>query len=777
MTTVLAVLGVTALLSPLVARLGRIGVLALALSPLFGFGWFAQQIFAGVPAKGSGFRVPWVEQLGIDFALQLDGLAAIFAVLILGIGTLIVVYAGWYLHGDERLGRFYLILFAFMASMLGVVLADDAMTLFVFWEGTSLTSYLLIGFDNREESSRVAARKALLVTGSGGLALLGGFILLHHITGSWALSDWTASPNVILQHPLSGWALALVVLGAFTKSAQVPFHFWLPAAMAGPTPVSAYLHSATMVKAGVFLLARLSPVWATTAAWTYLLVGFGAATMLLSAWAALRFTDLKSVLAYTTTMALGLLVMLLGFGDEHSVQAAMGYLLVHALYKGTLFMVAGSVDHGAHTRELDQLSGLGSKLKLTAAAAGLGCLSMAGLPPFIGFVGKELAYDANLHAHGLGLFALAVSILANAALFGVSLVLFIGPFFGPKSEAASHAHEDPGLAVPPLVLASLGLLFGILPGFLDGLVEPAAASVLGESTHVHLALWHGFNPAFVASLGTYALGVGVYFIARRLRAAPSFGAAVTAFADFPARGFEKGVLGIATGARILTGAIYVGKLRRYVFVVVLTALCGLLLASTTHEGMAWPPLEAIYAHEAALLLILVTSSAIAAYAEPAMKAIIAVGISGYCVALIYLLFGAPDVAMTQFSIETLTVILVVLTLLHLPGAGFEKPRRYSAVRDFLVSVGMAGAISAVLLSVLSAPLPDRISDWYLHHSYPDAHGRNVVNVILVDFRGFDTWGEITVLTIAGLGVYALLRRRARGGRSASMVGSRREEAR
>jgi multicomponent Na+:H+ antiporter subunit A len=773
-STVLIVLGVTALLSPIVARLHRVGAVLLAIPPLFGFGWFSQQIMAGTPAEGVSRRTTWVEPLGIDFALHLDGLSAFFAVLILGIGTLIVLYAGWYLQGDERLGRFYLVLFAFMASMLGVVIADDAMTLFVFWEGTSLTSYLLIGFDNEEASSRVAARKALLVTGSGGLALLGGLILVHHITGTWALSEWTAAPEVILEHPLSGWALGLIVLGAFTKSAQVPFHFWLPAAMAGPTPVSAYLHSATMVKAGVFLLARLSPIWAATPAWTYVLVGFGAATMLFSAWAALRYTDLKSVLAHTTTMALGLLVMLLGFGDEYSVQAAMAYLLVHALYKGTLFMVAGSVDHGTGTRDLDRLSGLGPKLKITTAAAGLACLSMAGLPPFIGFVGKELAYEANLHAHGLGLFVLGVSVLANAALFGVSLLLFLGPFFGEKSEAASHAHEDPGLASPPLVLATLGLLYGLAPGRLDGLVEPAASAVLGGSTHVHLALWHGLNPAFVASLVTYGLGVGVYLLARRLRTAPSFGAAVAGFADAPARAFEKGVLGLSVGARILVSSIYVGKLRRYVLVVVGTALAGLLLVGTTHEGLAWPKLEQIYAHEVALLAILVTSSAIAAFAEPAMKAIIAVGISGYCVALIYLLFGAPDVAMTQFSIETLTVILVVLTLLHLPGAGFERPRPYSALRDFLVSLATGGAISAVLLSVLSGPLPDRISDWYLHHSYPDAHGRNIVNVILVDFRGFDTWGEITVLTIAGLGVYALLRRRARGGRSASMVGARKE---
>jgi len=757
--TILALLGLASLVSPLIVRLNRAGPFVLAAAPLYGFGWFSARILEG--DLGREARWPWVEVLGIDFALRLDGLSAFFAVLILGIGALIVIYGTRYLGSNRDLGRFHLLLFAFMASMLGLVLADDAITLFVFWEGTSLTSYLLIGFEHEEESARVAARKALLVTGTGGLALLGGLILLHAITDSWSLSSWVESADVILAHPLSVWALVLVLAGAFTKSAQVPFHFWLPAAMAGPTPVSAYLHSATMVKAGVFLLARLSPIWAETPEWTYTLVGFGSATMVFSAWASLRFTDLKSVLAYTTTMALGLFVMLLGFGDEASVNAATTYLLVHALYKGSLFMVAGSVDHGAHTRDLDRLSGLAGPMKITAAAAILASLSMAGLPPFVGFVGKELSYEANLHAHGLGIGMLATSVLANAALFAVSYAVGLRPFLGPRSEAASHAHEDPILAAPPLVLATLGLLYGVAPAGLEPLLGPASTAVLAEDSHLHLALWHGLNPAFFASLATYALGVGVATAIPFLRTGRAFGSAVRAFADAPARGFERALLGLAKASRATADWIYSGKLRRYVMVVVSAVLAGLLVAMSTHDGLTWPTFGTLYPHEAALLVILVVSSGIAAFAEPAMKAIIAVGISGYCVAIVYLLFGAPDVAMTQFSIETLTIILVVLTLLHLPDAALERPRPYSALRDFFISVGAGTAVSTLLLSILAGPLPDRISQWYLHHSVPDAHGRNVVNVILVDFRGFDTWGEITVLTIAGLGVYGLLRRRAR----------------
>lgn len=776
MIEILALLGATALVSPWVVRAGRFATPLLAAPPLAGFGWFSLRIIEGLNGSPREVRLPWVDPIGVEFALKLDGLSAFFAVLILGIGSLIVVYAGRYLHDHPQLGRFYLVLFAFMASMLGLVLADDAITLFVFWEGTSLTSYLLIGFDHEEESARIAARKALLVTGTGGLSLLGGLVLLHAITDTWSLSAWIADADAILGHPLSPWALALLLIGAFTKSAQVPFHFWLPAAMAGPTPVSAYLHSATMVKAGVFLLARLSPIWADTPAWTVTLVGFGAATMLFTAWAALRFTDLKSVLAYTTTMALGLMVMLLGLGDEASVQAAMGYLLVHALYKGSLFMAAGSVDHGTGTRDLSRLSGLGPKLVITAAAMMLACGSMAGLPPFLGFVGKELAYEANLGASQLGLVVLVVSVLANAALFAVSLVLGIGPFFGAKSDAAEHAHEDAMLAAPPLVLAVMGLLYGLSPGRLDGLVGPAVSSVLGEPAHLHLALWHGLTPALGASLATYALGFGVFFAVSSLRRNEAFVAAIEAFTEGPARWFEKSLVGIRRLARGFVDFYYGGKLRRYVLTVLGTALVGMLVSITTHGQLEWPQLGVIQPHEVALLLTLAVSSAIATFAEPSMKAIIAVGISGYCVAIVYLLFGAPDVAMTQFAIETLTVILVVLTLLHLPDAAFERPRPASAVRDFVVSLGTGGAVAALLLATLAGPMPARISDWYLQHSFPDAHGRNVVNVILVDFRGFDTWGEITVLTIAGLGVYALLRRRARTGGPRDLQSGPREEA-
>jgi multicomponent Na+:H+ antiporter subunit A len=517
-----------------------------------------------------------------------------------------------------------------------------------------------------------------------------------------------------------------------------------------------------MVKAGVFLLARLSPVWSGTAPWVVALTGAGALTMLMSAWAGLRYRDLKTILAYTTTMALGLFVMLLGLGDEGSVKAAAAYLLVHALYKGSLFMTAGGVDHAVHTRDVEQLSGLRGKMPFTALAAGLACASMAGLPPFLGFVGKEAAYEANLHLGALGGPILGVSLLANAALFGVAGVLALRPFFGAPSEKARHAHEsDLPLLAGPLVLGLLGLGFGLAPGLLDGLMGAVASSVRGEVVHVHLALWHGLTPALYASLATYALGGLVYGLSGRLRASPGFGAAVDTFTEGPPRAFEAGLIGLSRLAATGTRRFYVGRLRIYAFVVLMTLLGAgwFVLARTGALGV--PSFGTIRPHEAMLLAILVISSAVATLVEPAMRAIIAVGLSGYCVALIYLLFGAPDVAMTQFAIETLTVILVVLTLLHLPSAAFQRSRRRSIALDVAVSFGLGGLVAALLLGVLGGDLPSYVSEWYLAHSAPDAHGHNVVNVILVDFRGFDTWGEITVLTIAGLGVYALLRRRSR----------------
>lgn len=753
MIGILLVLALTALLAPVLVRTGRIAPIVMALAPAASFATFA----FGLDHVPNEVRIPWVQTLNVELAFRLDGLSRVFALLITGIGTLIVVYAWHYMKGHPLVGRFFLLLMLFMTSMLGLVLADDALAAFVFWEGTSITSYLLIGFDHDDASARASARKALVITGAGGLAMLGGFIMVQAMTESFALSQWLTQADEIRAHPWSNVALVLIMLGALTKSAQVPFHFWLPAAMAGPTPVSAFLHSATMVKAGVFLLARLAPIWSDAPLWTGALVTIGAVTMLASAWSALRFTDIKSVLAHTTTMALGLLVLLLGFGDEASVHAAITYLLVHAFYKGTLFMVAGSVDHGAGTRELGALGGLAPRLKVTATAAALGCASMAGLPPFIGFIGKELSYEANLHAAPPGLWVLVAAVLANAALFGVSLVLFAGPFLGRATQAAEHAHEELGLALPPVVLAVTGLVTGLVPGTLDALVSDASASVLGRASEVHLALWHGVNPALGASALTFTLGGLVFVGSGRLRASAGFARTVDLFADGVAQVFERCLWLVGEIARVVVTGLYGQSLRRSVLLIA-TVLAGSLLAMALRNGFPQlPPWTEILPHETALLLLLVVSAFASAFSRRPLNAIVAVSVSGFCVAIIYLLFGAPDVAMTQFSIETLTVFVVVLTLLHLPRGESHQVGVGTWVSDLTVAFGGGAMVAALLLAVLSNALPGGLGAWYLNNSVPRAHGHNVVNVILVDFRGFDTWGEITVLTIAGLGVSALFR--------------------
>lgn len=762
MVIILCILALSAFFGPAIASAGKKGGVLLAMAPASGLAWLLGRAFAASPYVSYGFSVPWIDSLGVRFALHVDGLSWLMAALVLGVGTLILLYTSSYLAWDRDLDRFNSTLMIFMTAMLGLVLADDALLFFVFWEGTTLGSYLLVGYEHEDAMARISARKALVITGTGGLAILGGLVILHAITGTWSIQAWIAQAEVIRAHPWGMVAFACIALGAFTKSAQFPFHFWLPAAMAGPTPVSAYLHSATMVKAGVYLLARFAPIWSGTEAWKWTLVPIGALTMLASAWAGIRERDIKSMLAYTTTMALGLLVMMLGVGDEAAVVAAVAYLVTHAFYKGAAFMWAGIVDHGTGTRDVGALSGLRRTMPFTAVAAILSCASMAGLPPFVGFVAKESAYEASLHAGALGSWVTAAAVGANVALFAVSGVLVAKVFFGKPSPAAEKAHEgDWALLLGPLTLAGLGLAAGLFPSLLSEPVGAAATAIVGHPVHPHFQLWHGVTEALWASAATFACGFAIYAVIPGLRESAALGAFHAAFTRWPGRAFERLLMGAARVSTAINAVIYSGRSRSYVKLT-LTSVGLCLGALFLRERITFPTLDSLpLPHEWVLLATLVVSSALASFIEPAMRAIIAVGISGYCVALIYLLYGAPDVAMTQFAIETLNVILVVLTLLHLPEAAYEKSRPRARWLDAALATAVGAALAVVMLGVLSGTLPTYVSDWYLSHSVPDAHGHNVVNVILVDFRGYDTWGEITVLTISGLGVYALLRKRAR----------------
>ena len=437
----------------------------------------------------------WVPSLGVDFTLVVDGLSLLFGVIITLVGALVMLYAGAYLSGHSQLKQFYIYIVFFMLSMLGVVFSNNLITLFVFWELTSLSSFLLIGFYNEKGASRRAALQALLVTGSGGLFLLVGILTLGIVAGSFDINVLVAQASSIQSHPLYAMIVILVLIGAFTKSAQFPFHFWLPDAMEAPAPVSAYLHSATMVKAGIFLLARLTPVLGGTEFWSGLIILVGAVTMLLSAWIAIGQTDLKRILAYSTISVLGILVFLIGIGSSLSIKAAMVLLVAHALYKGTLFLSAGSIDHETGSRDILKLSGLRKFMPVTALTMGLAALSQAGLPPMLGFISKELLYEVTLGSPYKTLLT-GIVLITNVLLVSVAGLVSLKPFFGKYIPLAKEPHEAPfAMWFGPIVLSGLGLLFGFFPGLMgDALIAPAVAASLGETVKVKLAIWHGFTP-------------------------------------------------------------------------------------------------------------------------------------------------------------------------------------------------------------------------------------------------------------------------------------------
>lgn len=738
---------------------------ALALLPLGLTLYFASRIGAVAGGGPIAFAYPWVPSLGVSFSFYLDGLSLLFALIISGIGTLVVLYAGTYLHGHRQAARFFAIILAFMASMLGVVLAGNILTLFIFWELTSLTSYLLIGLDNDRAEARAAALQALLVTGGGGLAMLAGLLLLGQAGGTLELPALLSQGDAVRRSPLYLPMLLLLLAGAYTKSAQFPFHFWLPNAMEAPTPVSAYLHSATMVKAGVYLLARLSPVLAGTEAWHYLVCCAGTVTMLLGAALAIRQTDLKRILAYSTVSTLGALVMLLGMDTTLAAKAAMLFLLVHALYKGTLFLVAGAVDHETGTRDIRRLGGLARAMPITAAAAVLAALSMAGLPPMLGFINKELLYEAKVHAPRAATLITAAGVLANVLLVAVAGIVGIRPFFARQRETPKKPHEaPPALWLGPVVLGVVGLVNGLFPENIPSvLVSAAASAVRAVPTQVELALWHGLNPIFALSALTLAAGAGVYAGHAWLNRAMSEFAPVVAVSRFaaawgPQAWYARALNGLNALAVNQTRLLQSGYLRYYLLIILATVigLTGYTLSSRAGILAPFAWLSDVRFHEAVLGLLILGAALMVTTAKSRLVAIAAMGVVGYGVALIYVLFGAPDLAITQFIIETMTVILFVLVLYRLPMFARLSSTR-ARVRDALVSLAAGGLMTLLVLTTIAVPADSRLSPYFAANSVIMAKGRNIVNVILVDFRGLDTLGEITVLSVAAIGVFALLK--------------------
>ena len=718
---------------------------------------------AQIPTIAQGeileWRVPWLPSLGIEFALYLDGLSLLFGLIITVIGALVMIYASAYLAGNKQIQRFYIQITSFMVAMLGVVFSRNLITLFVFWELTSLTSFLLIGFYHERETSRKAALQALLVTGSGGLLLLVGFLLLGISAGSFDIGILMSQAASIQTNDLYVPILVLILLGAFTKSAQFPFHFWLPNAMEAPAPVSAYLHSATMVKAGIYLLARLRPVLGGSDLWTYLILPIGALTMLLAAWISFGQTDLKRILAYSTVSVLGMLTFLLGIGSSLAVKAAMVLLIAHSLYKGALFLAAGAVDHETRTRDITQLGGLGKLMPLTALSVGIAALSQAGVPPLFGFISKELLYEVSLSA-SLPILLTGLALLTSTLLVAVALMVSIRPFCGALLKTPETPHEVPlAMSIGPLTLAGISLLFGLFPDDVGNiLVAPAAAAIVGETIKVKLALWHGLTPMLILSGITILLGAGIFSshrIMQNLVKRFDFGQAAG-----PARLYQISLRRLELLANDLTRFLQNGSLPRYILTVVLTTI-GLIgytfIRSFELSRLSTSSTNPRFYELIFPILIIVATIAIVR-ARSRLAAVASLGVVGFSVAMIYILYGAPDLAMTQFAIETLTVILFVFVLYRLPRFA-RYTIKTSRIRDALVAL-TAGAMMTLLVFVVnSTPLISRLTPYFAENSYTLARGRNIVNVILVDFRGIDTLGEITVLAVAAIGVFAMMKLR------------------
>ncbi|MEM1428587.1 MAG: putative monovalent cation/H+ antiporter subunit A [Pseudomonadota bacterium] len=705
--------------------------------------------------------IEWVPSLGVRFSGVLDGLSLTFALLITGIGALVMLFAAKYLAGHVHAGRFGLYLFSFMLAMLGLVVSDNLLTLFVFWELTSITSYLLIGFGHADAKSRRSALQALLVTGMGGLALLAGFILIYTVVGSFDLEVVLASGDLLRESPLYIPILVLVLAGAFTKSAQFPLHFWLPNAMAAPTPVSAYLHSATMVKAGVFLLARLHPALSGTEAWLWSLTIFGGVTAVFASFMALKQTDLKQALAYTTLMALGTLVLFLADGSSsYAITGFMAFLVTHSLYKAALFLVVGTVDHGTGTRDARVLGGLARAMPVTAFAAALAGLSMAGLPPFVGFISKEVLYKGAGELP-LGLIVTGFALASNALMFAVAGIVALRPFWGkPQGETPVTPHEGSWqLVLGPTLLAVLGLAFGLLPWVKQEiLVAPGVDAVLGTVGEAReLRLWAGVNLALILSLATFALGLVLYAVHVRLRTAlirlgqicPSFDIGWDRFLD-----------GLKALAAWQTRVLQSGRLVNYMAATFATLLVTLTLAIALRApavGINVDTLSQLMLKEWGIALLVLSGTVVVTITNSRITAIAGLGVVGAAVALLFITYGAPDVAITQLLVEVLVVVLVALALLRLPRLTQDpEPRRKL---DAVLALAVGGVVTLITLMVVSTPVDRRLSTWFEVTAWPEAFGRNVVNVILVDFRALDTFGEIAVVAVAAIAALALLRAR------------------
>jgi multicomponent K+:H+ antiporter subunit A len=721
--------------------------------------------------------ISWLPELGLNLVIRMDGFAWMFCMLILGVGSLVVLYARYYMSAADPVPRFFAFFLAFMGAMAGVVLSGNIIQIAFFWELTSLFSFLLIGYWHHRKDARRGARMALTVTGTGGLCMLAGMLVLGHIVGSYDLDHVLAATQLIQAHPLYLTALVLILLGALTKSAQFPFHFWLPHAMAAPTPVSAYLHSATMVKAGVFLLARLWPALAGTEEWFWLVGGAGLATLLVGGYAAMFQNDLKGLLAYSTISHLGLITLLLGLNSPLAAVAAVFHIMNHATFKASLFMAVGIVDHESGTRDIRRLSGLRKMMPITATLAMVASAAMAGVPLLNGFLSKEMFFAETVYVNTTPMLEWLLPVAATVAgMFSVaySLRFTVDVFFGPPATDLPHnPHEPPHwMRVPVELLVLACLVVGVLPAWSVGAYLAAAARpvVGGELPTYSLAVWHGFNTPFVMSLVALGGGIALYMFLRWQRAKGAIDAPPVMHLLSGQRAFERTLATVSLMGRNGRRLLGTDRLQWQMLWLVLAALVAGVLPLWARGLPIGDRTQLPLSPGFALIWLLGAMCAVAAAWQAKyhrLAALTLLGGAGLCVCLTFLWFSAPDLALTQIVVEVVTTILILLGLRWLPRRDeslrvptLEEARRTQLrrYRDMTLALVTGGGMALLSFAMMSRPFPDSTSTFFLERAFTEGGGTNVVNVMLVDFRGFDTFGEIVVLGIVALTVYALLRR-------------------
>lgn len=731
----------------------------LALFPASLFIYFSTLISKIMHGENLTENTPWIEILEVNFSFYLDGLSLLFALLITGIGVLIVIYSWSYLGNHRFLGRFYSYLIIFMVSMLGLVLADNLILLFIFWELTTLSSYLLISFDHERLVARKAALQGLFVTTFGGYALLSAIILLGIKAGTYDMQTIIQGKNVLQDSSLYPVILTLVLVGAFTKSAQAPFHFWLPGAMQGPTPVSAYLHSATMVKAGIYLLARLHPVFGHTTLWFVTLTSVGGLTMLIGVIKAMKQTDIKALLAYTTITALGSLVFLLGSDQEKVIMAAMVFLIAHAMYKAALFMAAGDLQTRTATRDLNKLHGLYKSMPVTFGIVCIASASMSGLPPLLGYYVKELVYEANLSAPIAAHFLTVVVVFSNMMMAALSIILVIKPFFG-KKPAVRIKEADPQMWFGGILLALMTIVLSFTPRNLYRIIIARAVDAVIPVNHrtgqEELTLWHGLTPSFALSLVTILGALILYFRRNQVRAIIAYLSPWFSFG--PSYLYTRSLNGITWLAHWQTQWVQCGLLRVYLMNTLLTTTLVLYAAFFSQPEAAnialAPTVDGISFF---LAFWLMASASSTLWVKSYLSGLVFLGLFGMGMALTFLVNGAPDVAMTQVLIETLIVIVVVLNLYRqAPLPTIIREGLKTSLLRAIVALSMGLLISILMIHMVSSPFDFSNSQYFIKNSLAISHGSNIVNVILVDFRAMDTMGEILVIALAALGIYGLL---------------------